>query len=82
MIGVLILFCVYKTACCKCCPRCSSILMGKRRSGEQFESKSFHRSMDEINGKIERLLDHSDGITPVSVDNPTNRQRSLKSVPM
>ena len=81
MIGVLILVCVYKTACCQCLPRCSHVFTGKRR-GKKLEAKSFHRSVDEINGKIGRLLDHTDGISPVSVNNPTNRQRSLNRVPM
>jgi len=78
MIGVLILVCVYKTACCKLLPRCSHVLTGKRR-GKKLEAKSFHRSVDEINGKIGRLLDHTDGISPVSVNNPTNSWTLKKS---
>ena len=57
MIALLVLFCAYKTACCKLCPSCKL----RRGRKSNLEQKSFHQSVEQINAKIERLLDHADG---------------------
>ena len=57
MITLLVLFCAYKTACCKLCPTCQL----KRGRKSNLEQKSFYQSVEQINAKIERLLDQADG---------------------